>query len=63
MEQKEYIVKELYPSLKQALMHFLDRSSQTKHYMQIVESDRNIKNAVDLQLNKTEIEKLKHEEE
>jgi hypothetical protein len=37
-------------------MHFLDRSTQTEHYKQVVENDTVIKNAIDLNLNKTELE-------
>ena len=39
-------------------MHFLDRSAQTNHYRQIVATEKAISNAVDLNLNKTELEKF-----
>ena len=37
-DQREYITSELYPLLKQSLLHFVHRSMDTDHYKTIMKT-------------------------
>lgn len=44
--QKEYIIKELYPTLKQSIMHFIHKSMQTEDFKTKVDKAQEIKEAM-----------------
>ena len=54
--QKELIIKELYPSLKQAMMHFVLYSEQNEFFIRKIQNEQDISQAD--YLNNSEIEEI-----
>jgi len=46
-EQREYLVTQLYPHLKQAMMHFVQKSMETEDYQNKISSINAVKTAID----------------